>query len=239
MHDCDFIPGHYREKQALRRALRLRAFCIGLLIVIMLVWVAVHHHRLASAKAMSLEVARQQQQVTIHLAKKQQMEVERGKLQDRQRLIGQLAEGADLVVVFADISRRMPQSIVLTELSSQCSTLGRFAAKVPEGSSPEAESPPVPGPPPARPVPGRRPGAEPPPAPPAPPPAEESDVDRVVMAGMAREMPEIIEFAAALENSPLFDRVQMEMKGPATWAGHSGQKFEIRCDLARLERGGR
>ncbi len=79
---------------------------------------------------------------------------------------------------------------------------------------------------------------EPPgPAAPAPPPAEEPELDRITMVGMAREMPEIIEFAAALENSRLFDRVQMEMKGPATWGGHSGQKFEIRCDLAKLERG--
>lgn len=218
----------------MRRAIRLRASCIGVMIAIMLIWVLSHRHRLASVEAMMVDVAGQEQQVTLHLAKKAQMEAERQKLSDRQRLIEKLGEGVDLVVVLGDVSRLMPETVVLTELSARCLTLDRYViVEEQEFIRPEPESRPRGGPETARPS-GPR-GLEPAaPVPPAiGPRREEADVDRVTLLGVAREIPEVITFAAALESSSLFTRVQMEMKDPILWNGRRVQRFEIRCDLAR------
>ena len=220
----------------MRRAIRTRATCIGVMIAIMLIWVFSHQHRLASVEAMMTDVSGQEQQVTIHLAKKEQMDAERRRLSDCRQLIEKLSEGVDLVVVFGEISRRMPETVVLTELHAQCLTLDRYVIlDEPELIRPEVESrprsapetgrPPVPGPH------GSEPAAANPPA--AALPREDLKVDRVTLIGVAREIPEVIAFAAALESSPLFTRVQMEMKDPATWSGRRVQRFEIRGDLAR------
>jgi Tfp pilus assembly protein PilN len=237
VQDCDFIPTQYREAWALRKALKLRASCVGMLIAIMALWVVANHHRLSSAQAMVAEVERQEQQVRIHLAKKQQMEAERAALESHQRLIEQLDAGIDLVVVFSDISRRMPDTVVLTAMTANCPALARYAAEekaapAPQGVPPSAAAPTPPRPPLQA---GRQPSAAPPPAP-APqskPPEEAADVDRITLIGIARELPDVIAFAAALEGSRLFNRVQMEMKEPVVWAGRKAQQFEIRGDLAR------
>ena len=233
MHDCDFIPARYREARAMRRAIRLRASCVGVLIAIMLIWVGSHRHRLATVKGMMVDVAGQEQQVRIHLAKKVQMDAERARLFDRQRLIEQLREGVDLVVVLSDISRRIPKAVVLTELSARCATLGRYvvAEESTAPMSPEEEMEQLAAAMPRPSIPGLRlPGS---PQQPPKPRVDEADGDCITIVGMAREVPEVIEFAAALESSRLYRRVQMEMKEPTTWGGKRAQRFEIRCDLAK------
>jgi Tfp pilus assembly protein PilN len=237
MSDCDFIPARYRDAWALRRALKLRASGVGMLAVIMALWVVAHQHRVSSAQAMVAGVEQQDRQIQIHLAKKQQMEVERAALESRQRLIEQLEAGTDLVVVFSDISGRMPDTIVLTSITAHCPALSRYAAEEASSSSPE-ELPATPSVPPA--LHNLLPAAtrsalsksgmyvQPP-----KPPENATEWDSVTMIGIARELPDVIAFAAALENSRLFNRVQMEMKEPVVWAGRKAQQFEIRCDLAR------
>lgn len=242
MHDCDFIPTQYREAWALRKAVKLRASCVGLLIAIMGVWIVANHHRLSNAQAMVAEVERQEQQVRIHLAKKQQLEAERAALESRQRLMEQLEAGIDLVVVFSDISARMPDTVVLTAMTANCPALARYAAAeeavpTPQGASPSA----VTATPPRTSLQAARQSSAAQPSGPAPqskPPDEAADVDRIMLSGVARELPDLFAFARALEGSRLFNRVQMEMREPMVWAGRKVQPFEIRCDLAR-QAGGR
>ena len=80
MQDCDFIPARYHEAKALRRAVKVRATFIGIMIAIMALWGVAHQHHLAEVQALIADVDRQQEQVTLHIAKKQSMEAERGVL---------------------------------------------------------------------------------------------------------------------------------------------------------------
>ncbi|MBN2560684.1 MAG: PilN domain-containing protein [Phycisphaerae bacterium] len=216
MEDCDFIPTRYREAHTLKRAIRLRASCVGLLIAIMLVWAVVHKHRLASERAMMPDVARQHEQIAIHLAKKEAMEAERAALRNHRRLIEQLRGDLDLVVVFSDISRRMPETVVLTELSVHCPSLRRYAVKEEDDLQRGRPTPPA-----SRQARSDR-QLE-----------DELTVDRITMNGIAREIPEVIGFAAALEDSELLSRVQMEMGEATAWAGREARRFELTCDLAK------
>ncbi len=211
MQNCDFIPDSYHQARILRRALRLRVSCVGALIAIMALWVVVHRQQLRVVEAMRADVRRQHEQISIHLAKKQQMETERERLRGRQRLIDHLAQNVSLEVLLSDISRRMPETVVLTDLSARCSSLCRHALEegtsaVTRGVSPPGEA-------------ASRREARP-------------AIDRVILTGIAREIPEVIEFAAALERSPLFGRVQMQMDDLKVWTGYEVQGFELVCDLA-------
>jgi Tfp pilus assembly protein PilN len=212
--DCDFIPADYHAAWTVRQAIRLRAGCIGILISIMVVWVVAHHHRVDTAKAMLPEVARQQEQLTIHTAKKAEMEAERADLYNRQRLLRQLEDQASLVLVLSDISRRMPETIVLTELSADCPSVARYGTEI------EPPLPPEPLPPGAKPAAAQ---PEPKESPPANP--------RVIIKGIAVDNSDVAQFAAALESSPLFDRIQMEVKEPIVWGGRRAQQFELVCEV--------
>jgi len=62
-------------------------------------------------------------------------------------------------------------------------------------------------------------------------------VNRIKMTGIAPGIPVVIEFAAALEDSRLFDRVQREMKKEKViWGGRLVQQFELTCDLVTQAR---
>jgi hypothetical protein len=54
---------------------------------------------------------------------------------------------------------------------------------------------------------------------------------KLKLSGIAATLPDIIQFAAALEQSPLFDRVNMRVGEPAVWAGHPAERFELTCEL--------
>jgi Tfp pilus assembly protein PilN len=225
--DCDFIPASYHAAMKIRGALKLRAGCVGALLSIMALWMVAHHHRVENAKAMVPEITKQEEQIAIHLAKKAAMESEKADLRDHQRLLAQLEEQTSLALVFSDISRRMPDTIVLTEVSADCQSLARFGSEI---------EPPKPAEPAA-------PGAKPPVLPPdanAAKMKENQPVSgRVTITGIAVDNPDVVRFAAALESSPLFDRIQMEVKGPTVWAGRRAQLFELTCELLDQQGGAR
>jgi Tfp pilus assembly protein PilN len=221
--DCDFIPADYHAARTVRGAIKLRAGCVGTLIAIMGLWMVAHHHRVESAKAMLPEITRQQEQLAIHLAKKAAMEAERADLRDHQRLVKELKDQASLVLVFSDISRRMPETVVLTEVLADCPSLARFGIEI---DPPRPEEPPPTG--------GKRP--VPPSEPLAPKPKENPAANaRLTIKGIAVDNPDVVRFAAALETSPLFDRIQMEVKGPTVWSGRRAQLFELTCELVEQQ----
>lgn len=223
MKDCDFIPPHYHDRRRLRAAIRLRAACIGAMFLLMLLWVAAHRHRLASAEAMMREVDLQHQQVTIHAAHRRTMEARWDELRDRNRLIEQLSSKASLVLLLADLSRRIPQNVLLTKLKLECDSLTRYTA----APSPDRE-------------------ALPPPAanrgPDLPPPEghdrtdPEEDAPRLRLTGIALSQVDVIRFAAAVENSPLFDRVEMKIRDRIVWGGRRAEMFDLSCRVLPQER---
>jgi hypothetical protein len=63
-----------------------------------------------------------------------------------------------------------------------------------------------------------------------------NSIPRLELFGIASEASEVIKFAAALETSPLFSRVSMQVKGPTDWAGRRAEQFEMTCDLVEHTR---
>lgn len=214
MIDCDFIPAEYHEQQSLRRAVKLRAICVGAMFVIMAIWVVVHHHRLSSAEAMLAEVMLQKDQIKIHADKQEVMKREKTHLNKRHELINQLSEQASLIVVYSDLSRRLPTTVVLTKVTLHCPSLSVFfKEELPDVNSGMSRKQ-------FRSVPVSR---------------EETPTitkANLKMTGIAVTQSDAIQFAATLEKSPLFDRVYMEAKDPTVWAGRRVQRFELVCELA-------
>jgi Tfp pilus assembly protein PilN len=204
--DCDFIPHDYHLAADHRRAVRLRAMGVGCVALMMLVWFGAHHQELGAAHAMLTDIQAQQQQVRIHLDRKGALVAERAHLDEHRDLLAALGDRARLVVVFADLSRRLPNRVVLT----------RFGVD---------RSPAVPAPDPAAPAPAGK-------------AAEKTALEpeltpRLRVSGVAVTTSDILEFAAELEKSPLFDRVDVNITGPAQWNRRRVQGFELDCDLVR------
>ncbi|MCG8406513.1 MAG: PilN domain-containing protein [Phycisphaerales bacterium] len=219
MIDCDFIPAHYHEQQALRRAVKIRAFCVGTMFVIMAIWIFVHHHRLSNAESMLSEIRLQKDQIRIHAAKRAAMKMEKARLHDRQQLIDQLSNHASLVLVYSDLSRRLPETVVLTKVSLKCPSLSAYVDK----EEPESDAL-IPRANPRRAI-----------------VPEEDEIPEIIgneltMTGIAVSQGDVIQFAAALEKSPLFDQVYMEAKDPTLWAGRRAQRFELVCELVPHDR---
>lgn len=180
------------------------------------VWLIVHQHDIATAEAMEADIAAQRDQLKVHLARKEAMVARQNRLRDRQHLIEELGKQVSLVVVFADISRRLPPNMLLTDVAVDADTLSRYA-QLPQ--TPESSMTPA----------GRRRAndqlAE----------APDTQGPDIVLGGIAPSMPDILRFAAALEMSSLIDRVQFETKGPTEWSGHRAERFELTCELAVQE----
>ncbi|MFH1417117.1 MAG: PilN domain-containing protein [Planctomycetota bacterium] len=217
MKDCDFIPAKYHEVRTLRHALKRRASCLASLLVIMAVWIVMHQHRISTAQAMLPELDRQQEQIEIHMAKKQAMESRRANLRNHKRLLGELENAVSLELAFSEIGRRLPKTVVLTELTLTSPSLARFSLVNEEPEDP----------PPAR---GRNPrrGAV------AAKPWRDtvSTTPMMSIEGVAVANPDVAVFVANLESSPLYDRVNLkETREPIVWAGRRAQRFELTCEV--------
>jgi Tfp pilus assembly protein PilN len=215
LKDCDFIPASHHVRRTQHNMMRMRASFISLMVVIMVVWVTAHHHDLASADAMFVDVSTQREQVEVLLSKKAEMEKERQSLADRELLIRRLEEHVNIVVLTSDISKRMPETVVLTKLNLRAPGLSQFGVNETALKSVEPVKDPRSA--------GAAPAAPTPPAIVAPAILE--------LTGVANESSEIIRFAAALERSPLISRVSMQVKGQLDWSGKRTEQFEMTCEL--------
>ena len=222
MIDFDFIPPDFHQAGEVQQATKSRASCVGVLICMMVLWVVVNGHRVSQAEGMLFEVAQQDKQITMNMAKKEHMTQQREVLRDRQRRVEQLSSRTKLVVVLSDISRCLPETVVLTELSVHSPSIRQYAPSDDKESRARSNA-------------GNRrqqtkgvarfPGES------------TSGRARIIMAGIATEAPEVIEYAAELERSSLFDKVQVNIVGEAKWAALEAQRFELTCELVQ-QRGG-
>lgn len=219
MSECDFIPDHYRQERAFGRSIRVRVSGIGVILFIMVLWCVAHAHRLASAEAMQSEISLQCDQVEANAAKKRVMDSQLAELRNRQHLIEKLSDRTSLVLVFSELSRRQPDTVVLTDVTINCASLAAFSRPASPDSTAEIAASDQ-----AQDV---EPEADP------QPPTMQSELK---LSGVAAALPDIIQFAAALEKSPLFERVTMKVNDPTVWADHSAEQFELTCELA-LQRG--
>jgi len=217
VHDCDFIPNEYRERQRVRRMVRHRAIAMASLFGVMIVWFLSNHYRLSSAQAMMTDVAAQKSELERVAAIRQDMEQARSVLQNLRQLLGELSGHRSLVPVFADLSRRIPDSIVLTACRLYEPAICEYAipesevGAVREGREALIRS--------------RARAAN------APKIDAGTMYRGLELIGVARTIPDIIEFNAALDRSPLFFHVTMEVKDPVIHLGQPARRFEIRCRL--------
>ena len=225
MARIDFIPLEYHEDGRRRRMIRIRSAGVCVLAAVMGMWVGVNRQMIASARAMLPEINAQQQQIDIHIARTQQLMADRATLDAHRAFLDQLQQRISLVPVLADISDRMPENVLLTQFSRSPELLGKDEDEAP-GAAPALD------------LKGAKPNT----------PLEVSrdrTPDSVVLSGqpsivtirgVARAVPDILEFAAALERSKLIDRVEMQIGQPGTWAGKQVQRFEVTCALVPQSR---
>ena len=206
MPDCDFIPRDHLEQIKLRRAVKHRAWLIGVMVMMMATWVAMHQRELATASAMMQDVSRQQDQMDALLAKKAEMDAERGRLEARQRLVDALEDRASLVVVFGDVSRRLPDTVVLIELKLEARSIAICAKPT---TTQKVETMIVES------------GVK----------SQSPSSPRLTIEAIAKDAPESARCVALLEQSPLLARVQMEARGAVIWGGKRSEKFVVTCDL--------
>lgn len=232
MKDFDFIPGEHHARRTQRKATKLRAGCASMLIVMMVLWTTAHVRELQSADAMIAQLGAQRDELTNLLARKADMQALHEKLEQHRRRVALLEQDESLTVIFSDVSRRMPSTVFLTGLRLEAPSVARWAAPVthepavvptPEQKSAGAVA--AAGPAASRILPDG-----------AAPERPASAYSRLILHGVAGQTAEIIRFAAALEDSPLFARVQMRVKDSVIWSGRRAEEFELICDLAEQER---
>lgn len=190
--------------------------------MLMIVWIAAHEHQVSTAKALLTEVSQQHEQLKVHATKKAVLEAERLRLSEYEDLIRTLADRGSLVVVLSDLSKKMPESVMLTRLSMNLPSVCVFAKASEQSKSEEvvASDPTghlvLPSPKPT---------------------AQSMSVTPILrVEGIAISVQDVLQFAADLERSPLFGRVQVETKGDEGWSGHRGQGFQITCELRPQEK---
>ncbi len=213
MKDCDFLPLEYHLARAHRRAMKLRAACVGGLVAVMVIWLLANRQQLAVVEETHRGILSQHSQLEIHMAQKSKLIARRGALRDHSRLIQQLANRVSSVGIFADISNRLPATVVLTQVSLEADTVARYSR---ENTAPSS----------------RRQAAR----------ADERSArsrgsrPRLILSGLAATTPALLTFAAELESSPVFSKVHLDTKGTAARSGRRGVDFELTCQLASRQR---
>jgi len=204
--------------------IRIRCAGIGALVVVMGIWIGVNRKMISSARAMMPEIESQQRQIDIHISRTKQLMADRATLDARHAFLEQLQQRISLVPVLADISDRMPENVLLTQLLRNPELLGK--EEEPQGTAIAVD---VKGVKPNTPIDvtrARAPDSN----------ALSGQPSFITIRGVARSVPDILEFAAALERSKLLDRVEMQIGQPGIWAGKQVQKFEVTCGLVPQKR---
>lgn len=199
----------YHVAREQRRAVKLRASCVGGLLVVMVIWFLANRHELAVAEEMHRGILSQHNQLKIHLAEKSKLIERRGALRDRRNLIQQLAHRTSPVGIFADISNRLPATVVLTHVSLEADTVSRYSQERTAPSSSKST-------PRAGEIIAQSPSSRP----------------RLILSGLASTTPQLLSFAAELESSAVFDKVHLDTKGTTTRFGRRGVGFELMCEFA-------
>ena len=210
MMDCDFIPMTYHEQRSVKGAMRHRTACVLAMIGVMIVWIVAHHYQLKSASAILKTVEEQKSELGLVATKRAELELERERLSEHQGLIDQLSDQADLMIVLSDLSRCMPENVMLTEMSLNATFMTQYlvnpgeATLIAPGGTEQAEK-----------------------VIPAPP----TPIETLKITGVAVAPTDVFEFATQVEKSGLFDHVYAEVLDAKDWGGRRPHRFELTCDI--------
>lgn len=220
MTRIDFIPFEHHEAGRRRRMIRMRCAGIAALVVVMGIWIGVNRTMIASARAIMPEINLLQKQIEIHRGRVEELSANRAMLDARRAFLDQLQQRINLVPILADISERMPESVLLTRFSFNPDLIGanedeQRARRSHTDSKPlDSKSAEASG-------------------------GQQNSTDLraasggsfVTIHGVARTVPDVLSFAEALERSKLLNRVEMQIGEPGTWAGKRVQQFVATCAL--------
>jgi len=223
MNRIDFIPAAYHEAVHRRHMLRMRWAGIAVLVAFMGIWFVINRGQISSAQAMMADIAAQQQQLNLHLQRKQGHLQRLALLDARSKFLAHLEQRTAITPIMADIGQRMPSSILLTALYSNESMLDDASPPVEPIKPPAADKIVVTTP--------KSPGGPTPTAPPKPVVDSQLSLKTLTIEGVARETADILAFNAQLEKSPLLDKVQMSLLGEGEWGGRIVRRFRLTCDL--------
>ncbi len=213
MLDCDFIPKAYHDRRRLRAMLRRRSACAAGMFGMMLLWIVAHHRQINTAEAMLCDVSQQRDQLALIAGKRAELERERSELKEQMRLIDRLANRASYVVVLAELSRSLPANVVLTEVAVHAPLMEPYlhaagrnsaACDLPAPSTKDSAKPRS-----ARPI----------------------EPEQLRISGVAIGPADVIEFAARVERSGLFDSVYMESLDATLWADRRVERFQLTCNV--------
>jgi Tfp pilus assembly protein PilN len=226
LHDCDFIPAEYHEQRRVQGLVRKHVASVLVVFAIWMVWVGAHRHRIQTAEAIMADISAQKSEFDVVAARKSEMERARGILKNLQDLMRELAGSRSLVTVFGELSRRIPDSIVLTECHLFEPSLSEYSVDAEGNGSMDVKGGFSQG----RLVRQNRETS---------PEVVEVDVMRrgLTLVGVARTIPDVIDFAAALDKSQAFYEVDMDVRETTMYAGLPAHRFRMTCRIAQeLER---
>ena len=217
--NCDFIPVSYHHAKRIRFMLRRRVVGLVVLLAVMGFWYYSNASRIARADAMMQDAEAQQREVATVAAYKLQLLQQRSGLNDMQRMLQTLSGDRNLVYILSDLSQRVPDAIVLTKCEVDIPSLHRYAVE----TDPQQ---PVKGVPLNKKLLLQSHGL-----------LGEDEAAKMLLHGVGANTAEIIDFAAELEQSSLFYKVNPDVLDNVVFEGRPGKTFRLTCLLAR-HRGG-
>ena len=216
MHvDCDFIPSRYHDARRIRRMLQRRVVGVIVLLAVMAVWFYTNQSRIARADAMMDDAEAQQLQVANVAAYKLQLLQQRSGLNDLQKMLNTLTGDRDLVLIISELSRRVPETIVLTKCDVTVPSIYRFGIEtdpkdadktVPIANKTLLQSAGLFG---------------------------DESAATMVLEGIGAGDSAIIDFAADLDRSPLFFKVKFDVLEDVVFEQRPGKTFSLTCRLTR------
>lgn len=199
----------------MRNMVQRRAIGVVVLVAVMTVWFYTNQSRIARADAMMEEAEAQQQQVANVAAYKLQLLKQQSGLSDLQEMLSTLSGDRDLVLIVAELSRRVPVSIVLTKCDVTIPSIYQYGIEtdpnnadktVPLKNKVILQSSGIFG---------------------------DESTATMELEGIGASDAAIIEFVADLDRSPLFFKVDFRVLEDVVFEGRPGKTFSLTCRLTR------
>jgi len=216
MHvDCDFIPSRYHDARRMRNMVQRRVVGVVALVAVMAIWFYTNQSRIVRAEAMMDDAEAQQLQVANVAAYKLQLLQQRSGLNDLQDMLSTLSGDRDLVLIVAELSRRVPTTIVLTKCDVMVPSIYQYGIetdpkgadnKIPLKNKVLLQSTGL---------------------------FDDESAATMVLQGIGAGDSEIIDFAADLDRSPLFFKVKFDVLEDVVLEGRPGKTFRLTCRLTR------
>ena len=205
MKEIDFVPDWYRTSRRRKRKLMVRAACLGVFAIGMILASAGRHAQTATAAETLAELQNSVESQAEVLETINELEYRLGQLRERRNLLSDVAGGAPLHGVLAELSLLMPEAMVLAQFRVVRGP--RIAeAGPPETDDPEADKP-----------------------------AEEDVRGKFELTGWAASDGSVGSLMTNMARSSLFDEVRLRYSKPVVVNGHEAREFQLISRLPQFE----